>query len=167
MAIYPIRTFPDPVLHLKASPILTFDSDLARLIEDLFETMYEAPGVGLAAPQIGISKRVFVADIGEGPLAMVNPQIVEAEGNWKYEEGCLSVPDRYWQIKRHDYARARGFDVDGAPVMFEGDELMGRVLQHEIDHLDGLLLLSHLGARTKRVALKEMREQSLGIARSR
>jgi len=167
MAIYPIRTFPDPVLHLTAAPVLSFDSDLTRLIEDMFETMYEAPGVGLAAPQIGVAKRVFVADIGEGPFAMVNPVIVETKGTWKYEEGCLSVPDRYWQIKRHDYARAQGFDVDRAPVMFEGDELMGRVLQHEIDHLDGLLLLSHLGARTKRTALKEMREQSLGIARSR
>jgi len=167
MAIYPIRTFPDPVLHLKAAPVLSFDSDLSRLIEDMFETMYEAPGVGLAAPQIGIAKRVFVADVGEGPFAMVNPAIVEAEGKWKYEEGCLSVPDRYWQIKRHDYARAEGFDADGDPVMFEGDELMGRVLQHETDHLDGVLLLSHLGSHTKRIALKELREQSLGTARSR
>jgi len=166
MAIYPIRIFPDPVLNMQAKPILSFDSDLAQLIEDMFETMYEAPGVGLAAPQLGIAKRVFVADIGEGPFAMVNPEIVETHGKWKYEEGCLSVPDRYWHIKRHDYARAQGFDVDGAPVMFEGDELMGRVLQHEIDHLDGLLLLSHLGVRTKKIALKEMREQSLGITRS-
>jgi len=98
---------------------------------------------------------------------MVNPTIVETEGRWKYEEGCLSVPDRYWQIKRHDYARAEGFDGDGKPVTAEGDELMGRVLQHESDHLDGILILSHLGAHTKKIALKEMREQALGIAGSR
>lgn len=167
MAVYPIRTFPDPVLHLTAAPVLSFDADLVRLVDDMFETMYDAPGVGLAAPQIGISKRVFVADVGQGPFAMVNPTIVAAEGKWKYEEGCLSVPDRYWHIKRHDYARAEGFDVAGEMVMYEGDELLGRVLQHEIDHLDGLLLLSHLGSRTKRLALKEMREQSLGLTGSR
>ncbi|NHZ70839.1 MAG: peptide deformylase [Proteobacteria bacterium] len=166
MAIYPIRTFPDPVLHMDAVAVTSFDEDLSRLVDDMFETMYEAPGVGLAAPQIGISKRVFVADIGEGPFVMVNPKIVETAGKWKFEEGCLSVPGHYWQIKRHDFARAEGYDTTGEPVSFEGDELLGRVLQHEIDHLNGLLLLSHLGARTKKIVLKELREASLGIAKS-
>ena len=143
----------------------SFDDDLKRLTDDMLETMYEAPGVGLAAPQIGVSKRVFVADVGEGPFVMVNPTIVDVAGKWKFEEGCLSVPGRYWDIKRPDYARAEGFDLAGDPVMYEGDELIGRVLQHEIDHLAGLLLLSHLGARTKRQALKELREESLRTAR--
>jgi len=165
MAIYSIRTFPDPVLAMKARTVEAFDDDLRRRTDDLFETMYEAPGVGLAAPQIGISKRVFVADIGEGPFLMVNPTIVEVAGKWKFEEGCLSVPGRYWDIKRYDYARAEGFDLDGAPVTYEGYEMMGRVLQHEIDHLAGLLLLSHLGARTKRQVLKELREESLRTPR--
>ena len=165
MAVYPIRTFPDPVLAMKARAVEAFDDDLRRLTDDMFETMYDAPGVGLAAPQIGVSKRVFVADIGGGPFLMVNPSIVEQTGKWKYEEGCLSVPGRYWDIKRYDYARAEGFDLSGNPVMYEGDELMGRVLQHEIDHLSGLLLLSHLGSRTKRQALKELREESLDAQR--
>jgi peptide deformylase len=165
MALYPIRTFPDPVLAMKARTVEAFDDDLKRLTDDLLETMYEAPGVGLAAPQIGVSKRVFVADVGEGPFIMVNPVIVEVSGKWKFEEGCLSVPGRYWDIKRPDYARAEGFDLSGEPVSYEGDELMGRVLQHEIDHLSGFLLLTHLSARTKKQVLKELREESLGAAR--
>jgi len=161
MAIFPIRTFPDPVLAMKAPAITRFDDDLRRLVDDMLETMYEAPGVGLAAPQIGISKRIFVADIGEGPFVMVNPEIVAASGKWKYEEGCLSVPGRYWQIKRPEFARAEGVGLDGEPVANEGDDLMGRVLQHEIDHLDGSLLLNRLNPRMRRQALKELREESL------
>lgn len=165
MAIYPIRTFPDPVLSLRASTVTAFDDDLARLVDDMLATMYEAPGVGLAAPQIGIPKRLFVADIGEGPFAMVNPEIVETSGRWKYEEGCLSVPGRYWTIKRAEHVRAAGTDPSGAPVEYEGDELMGRVLQHEIDHLNGILLLSHLGSRTRKAALADLREESLSQRR--
>lgn len=164
MAIYPIRRFPDPVLAMQAATVTAFDADLARLAEDMLATMYEAPGVGLAAPQIGISKRVFVADIGDGPFVMVNPEIVETSGSWKFEEGCLSVPGRYWNIKRSDHAAAEGFDLDGNPVRYEGDELMGRVLQHEIDHLDGILLLERLSRRTRRAALADLRQESLGPA---
>ncbi|MDJ0792411.1 MAG: peptide deformylase [Acidimicrobiia bacterium] len=162
MAIYPIRTFPDPVLTLKAGTVRTFDDDLQRLVDDMLETMYDAPGVGLAAPQIGISKRVFVADAGDGPFAMVNPEVVETQGKWKFEEGCLSVPGRYWTIKRADFVRAEGLDLDGNPVAYEGDELLGRVLQHEIDHLNGVLLLERLSARTRRAALSDLRSEALG-----
>lgn len=167
MAIYPIRTFPDPVLSMKTSTVTEFDDDLSRLVEDMLDTMYDAPGVGLAAPQIGVSKRIFVADVGEGPLVMVNPSITITEGKWKFEEGCLSVPGKYWMIKRFDYVVAEGVDALGQPVVYEGDELLGRVLQHEIDHLDGMLLLSRLNARTKKQALKELREESLGIGPGR
>ena len=162
MAIYPIRTFPDPVLSLRASDVTSFDDSLQRLVDDMLETMYDAPGVGLAAPQIGISKRVFVADVGDGPFAMINPEIVETSGKWKFEEGCLSVPGRYWTIKRADYVRATGVGIDGEPVSYEGDDLMGRVLLHEIDHLEGVLLLERLGARTRRAALSDLRAESLG-----
>lgn len=162
MPIYPIRTFPDPVLGMKAVTIETFDAELRKLTEDMLETMYEAPGVGLAAPQIGISKRVFVADIGDGPFVMVNPEIVELDGKWKFEEGCLSVPGRYWNIKRSDFAKAVGQDLDGREVTFEGDELMGRVLQHEIDHLNGVLLLEHLPNRVRKTAMAELRAEALG-----
>jgi peptide deformylase len=165
MAVYPIRTFPDPVLRIEAVTVTEFDNDLARLVDDMLETMYEAPGVGLAAPQIGVSKRVFVADVGDGPFAMINPEIVATSGRWKFEEGCLSVPGRYWQISRAGHVRARGLDPDGQPVEYEGDELTGRVLQHEIDHLAGVLLLEHLARRTKRQVLKELREESLGVRR--
>lgn len=164
MAIYPIRTFGDPVLRATAAKVTDDPAILERLIADMIETMYEAPGVGLAAPQIGISKRIFVADAGEGPFAMINPEIVETAGSWTFEEGCLSVPGRYWPIKRPAYAKARGVDIDGNPIEYEGEELMGRVLQHEIDHLSGLLLLERLPRRTKREALRELREEALGIA---
>ncbi|MCL1597658.1 MAG: peptide deformylase [Actinomycetia bacterium] len=148
---------------MKTSDVTAFDDDLDRLIEDLLDTMYDAPGVGLAAPQIGVSKRLFVADVGEGPLVMVNPSIIVTEGKWKFEEGCLSVPGKYWAIKRFDYVVAEGVDATGRSVVYDGDELMGRVLQHEIDHLEGMLLLSRLGPRVKKQALKELREESLGI----
>jgi peptide deformylase len=165
MAIYPIRTFPDPVLTIAAGDVTEFGDALAKLADDMFETMYAAPGVGLAAPQIGVSKRLFVADVGEGPFAMANPEVIEEAGSWKFEEGCLSVPDHYWIIKRRDYVRAIGLDVEGNPVECEGDELLGRVIQHEIDHLDGTLLLSHLGTRARNQALKELREALPGVRR--
>lgn len=163
MPIFPIRTFPDPVLGMRASDVTAFDGDLRRLVDDMLETMYQAPGVGLAAPQIGVSKRVFVADVGDGPFVMANPEIVSLTGKWKFEEGCLSVPGRYWQIKRPEFARAEGLDLDGNFIAFEGDDLMGRVLQHEIDHLDGIVLLAHLSPRVRRQVLKELREESLGV----
>lgn len=157
MAIYPIRVFPDPVLTMPAADATEFDAALAKLVDDMIETMYDAPGVGLAAPQIGISKRVFVADAGDGPFAMVNPTVVETSGKDKSDEGCLSIPGEYWVIKRPDYARAEGFDIEGNPVTYEGVDLMGRVLQHEIDHLNGQLLLSRLSSRVRNQALKELR----------
>jgi len=165
MAIFPIRTFPDPVLRSPAADVTEFDEPLRRLADYMLETMYDAPGVGLAAPQIGISKRIFVADIGNGPFVMCNPEIVATDGSWKSEEGCLSVPDKYWQITRPEYARAVGVGLDGVPVEYEGDDLIGRVLQHEIDHLNGLLLLERLSRRAKKAALKELREEALDVHR--
>lgn len=164
MAIYPIRIFGDPVLRTKAADVTDDPESLERLVADMLETMYEAPGVGLAAPQIGISKRLFVADIGTGPFVMVNPEIVEVSGAWTSDEGCLSVPGYYWPIKRPGYAKARGLDIEGNEVEFEGDELMGRVLQHEIDHLNGMLLLERLSRRDRKQALRDIREDSMGLA---
>jgi peptide deformylase len=163
VAIFPIRTFGDPVLRAAASDVADFDIGLRRLADDMLETMYDAPGVGLAAPQIGVSKRIFVADIGDGPFAVVNPEIVDLQGSWEFDEGCLSVPGRFWEIKRPGYARARGFDVDGRPVEYEGEELMGRVLQHEVDHLGGMLLLERLARRARKQALRELREEALDL----
>jgi peptide deformylase len=158
MPIYPIRVFPDPVLRAATTPVTVFGAELARLVDDMLETMYEAPGVGLAGPQIGISKRLFVADVGDGPFMMANPEIVETSGKWKFEEGCLSVPGRWWEINRPAFARARGFDVDGKVVEYAGDELMGRLLQHETDHLQGMIILDRLPKRLRKEALKELRD---------
>lgn len=150
------------MLRATAVDVADDAESLQRLVDDMLETMYEAPGVGLAAPQIGISKRIFVADVGEGPFVMVNPEIVESAGTWTFDEGCLSVPGYYWPIKRPDYAKAKGFDIHGDPIELEGEELMGRVLQHEIDHLHGMLLLERLSRRAKKQALRDIREHPFG-----
>ncbi len=185
MALYPIRTFGDPVLRTVTAQVDDISSAYERLVDDMIETMYDAPGVGLAAPQIGISKAIFVADIGEGPFTMFNPVVVshrpesdddldavrsdssgdagDAIEEWTYDEGCLSVPGRYWSITRPAFARARGYDIDGNVIESSGDELMGRVLQHEIDHLNGMLLLERLPKRVRKTALKELRRETLGF----
>jgi peptide deformylase len=158
MAIFPIRVYPDPVLRSEATAVELFDDELRRLADDMLETMYEAPGVGLAAPQIGIPKRIFVADVGDGPFVMVNPRIVERSGEWLFEEGCLSIPEHWWEFERPAFARAVGQDLDGSPVEYAGDELLGRVLQHETDHLDGKLLVDRLDRAQRKQALAELRE---------
>ncbi len=163
MAIFPIRTFGDPVLRAEALPVDEITSAVERLVDDLFDTMYDAPGVGLAAPQIGVSRQIFVGDVGEGPFVMINPVIIETSGEWEFDEGCLSVPERFWPIKRFGFARATGLDLSGVEVEYCGDELMGRLLQHEIDHLRGGLLLDHLSSRMRKVALRELREEALGV----
>ncbi len=163
MAIFPIRTFGDAVLRTPAEPVTDFGDALQRLVADMLDTMYDAPGVGLAAPQIGVSKRIFVADAGEGPFVVVNPELVETSGEWEFEEGCLSVPGHFWIVSRPGFARIRGFDEHGEPVEHAGDELLGRVLQHEFDHLQGTLLLERLTRRERKEALRELRDEQLGL----
>ena len=158
MAIFPIRVYPDPVLRTEAATVAVFDDELRRLADDMLETMYDAPGVGLAAPQIGISRRIFVADLGEGPFVMVNPEVAETSGAWTFEEGCLSIPEHWWEFARPSFARMTGQDLDGNPVEFSGEELMGRVLQHETDHLSGTLLIDRLDTAERKRALAELRE---------
>jgi peptide deformylase len=165
MAIFPIRTYGDPVLRTKAANVDVVDDAIRRLVDDMIETMYDAPGVGLAAPQIGISKRVVVFDAGEGPKALINPELLETSGEWTFDEGCLSVPGRFWSIKRAAFARARGLNERGKEVEYAGDELLGRVLQHEIDHLNGMLLIERLDRRSRKQVLKELREEALGLGR--
>jgi len=160
VAIFPIRTFPDPVLRTRAAAVGNIDGGIRRLVDDMLETMYEAPGVGLAAPQIGVSLRVIVFDSGDGPRVMINPVLLETSGKWTFEEGCLSVPERYWPLERASFARATGLDLDGNEVEYAGDELLGRVLQHETDHLEGLLILDRLPRRTRKQALRHIREES-------
>ena len=159
MAVFPIRVYPDPVLRTAAATVDHIDAGIRRLVDDMLETMYQAPGVGLAAPQIGVSLRVIVWDIGEGPHALVNPVMLETSGDWTFDEGCLSVPGRYCPISRPGFARAGGFDLDGREVESTGEELLGRVLQHEIDHREGMLLLERLPRRVRKRALREIRDE--------
>ncbi len=165
MAIYPIRTFGDPVLRLPTKPIVDIDDTVHTLARDMIETMYAAPGVGLAANQIGISRRIAVFDANDelGPRVMINPEIVETAGEFEMDEGCLSVPGRYWEITRPAFARVKALDLDGNEVEYAGDGLLGRVLQHEISHLEGGLLLDALSKRVRKKALKELRDEALGL----
>ena len=164
MAILPIRKFGDPVLRAVSKPVTEIDERIRKLVADMIETMYDAPGVGLAAPQVGVGRRIFVFDIAddEGPRVMINPEMVETSGEWEYDEGCLSVPEYFWPISRPGHAVMRGLDLDGKTVVCAGDDLMGRVLQHELDHLNGILLLERLERGTRKKALKAIREDALG-----
>jgi peptide deformylase len=163
VAPYTIRLFGDPVLKQRASEVENLDGTLARLAEDMITTMYAAPGVGLAAPQVGVQKRLFVYDIGEGPQVIVNPVISESRGEWTFEEGCLSVPELSWPIVRPKEVHLTGVDLDGNEVSVEADELLGRVFQHELDHLDGVLLLEHLDPDQRKEARRILRQRALGL----
>ena len=129
-------------------------------------TMYEAPGVGLAAPQVGVQKRLFVYDLHDekGPRSVVNPKVSETSGEWIYEEGCLSVPGLSWPIVRPKEVHLTGFDLDGNEVSIEADEFEARVYQHELDHLDGVLLIDRLDPDLRKEALRILRARSLGLA---
>lgn len=163
MSTYQIRVFGDPVLKQRATEVTEINGSLARVVDDMVETMYQAPGIGLAAPQVGIQKRFFVFDIddGRGPQTLINPEIVESHGEWTFEEGCLSVPGMYFPIIRPKQVLLRGLDLDGNPLEIEADELLARLFQHELDHLDGTLLLSHLDDDQRKQALRELRRRAL------
>jgi peptide deformylase len=165
MALFPIRRFGDPVLRMPAAPVREIDAGVRKLVTDMIETMYAAPGVGLAAPQIGVPRAVIVFDAqdGEGARVLINPELVESDGDYEYEEGCLSVPGHYWPITRPEYVRARGLDLEGKTVEYFGEGLLGRVLQHEIDHLRGILLIERLEKKVRKQALKSLREEALGL----
>ena len=165
----PIRTLGDPVLKEPAAPVERFDDALTRLSEDMFETMYDAPGVGLAAPQIGLSIRLFVFDEGEEGErgAVANPVLSEMAGDAEEDEGCLSVPGLYYPTRRSAQVRLDGQDLSGRPIALVGEDLLARIFQHETDHLNGLLYLDRLGDTDRRRALAEMRERELSGDRDR
>ena len=155
---YKVRVFGDPVLRKVADEVSEVDGKLVKLVDDMLETMYDEPGIGLAAPQVGVSRRLFVYDIGDGPEVIVNPVISESRGEWVYEEGCLSVPGLYWEIVRPKEIHLTGYDLDGNEISLEADELLSRLFQHELDHLDGVMLVDHLDDETRKAALKLLRE---------
>ena len=156
-----IRLFGDPVLRQRAAEVDDIDGTLARLADDMLVTMYAAPGLGLAAPQVGVQKRLFVYDLQDdtGPHAIVNPTIVEARGEWLHEEGCLSVPGLAFEIVRPKEVHVTGWDIHGNELSIDGDEMLARLLQHEIDHLDGILLLERLDPEQRKQALRELRNR--------
>lgn len=163
MAVKPIRLWGDPVLRTPAEPVVDFDKELRNLVRDLTETMIEAPGAGLAAPQLGVSLRVFTYDVDDRIGHLVNPELSfpddeEQDG----PEGCLSFPGLTVDCKRHLHAVARGLNMYGDPVVLEGTDVMARCVQHEADHLDGILFIDRLDKETKKAAMKAIREAEWG-----
>jgi len=151
---YEIRLFGDSVLRQTAAEITDIDGRIARMAHDMVPAMYSAEGIGLAAPQVGIQKRLFVYDIGEGPRVLVNPEIAESSGEWGYLEGCLSMPGLSFEIVRPKEVLLVGYDLDGTEMSIEADEILARLFQHELDHLDGVLLIDHLEKAERKHALK-------------
>jgi peptide deformylase len=163
MSSYSVRTYGDPVLKQAAREVDKVDGALVRLVDDMVDTMYDAVGVGLAAPQVGVQKRLFVYDIGDGPEVMINPTIVETDGEWYFEEGCLSIPELRLGIVRPMTVHIQGYDLDGKELAIEADEFLGRVFQHEVDHLDGVLMVERLDDDLRKQALRVLRDRSLGF----
>src|SRR4051794_22613981 len=158
MPIQPIRLFGDPVLRRKAEPVTDFDKELRRLVEDLTDTMLGAPGAGLAAPQIGVGLRVFTWNVDGEVGHLVNPALDLSEDSQDGAEGCLSIPGVTIDCRRAMSVVAKGFDVYGEPVVIEGSQLLARALQHETDHLDGVLFLDRLDAERRKLAMRAIRE---------
>ncbi len=163
MAVQPIRLLGDPVLRTPAESVTSYDKELRKLVKDLRETMRDAGGAGLAAPQIGVGLRVFTYDVQENEGHLVNPMILEASDDEdEAEEGCLSVPGLAYPLKRAHRVLASGFTVHGEPVTIEGSEVLARCLQHETDHLDGVIFIDRLDPATRKRAMKEIREAEWG-----
>jgi peptide deformylase len=173
MAQLQILEFPDPRLRLRAQPVTQVDTALRTLIDDMFETMYAAPGIGLAATQVNVAKRVLVIDLSENhdqPLALINPEVLERSGVEETEEGCLSVPGYFDKVTRAEKIRVRALDRDGKQIEFDADGLLAVCIQHEIDHLDGKLFVDYLSelkrTRIRKKLEKERKERGPGSARS-
>jgi len=158
VAVQPIRLFGDPVLRSRATAVTTFDKELQRLVQDLTDTMLEAPGAGLAAPQIGVGLRVFTWYVDDELGHLVNPTLELSEEVQDGLEGCLSLPELTYECKRAMSVVAHGFDMYGEPVTIQGSELLARAIQHETDHLDGILFIDKLDSEVRKLAMKEIRE---------
>ena len=139
MAVLEVLRFPDERLRTVARSVVSFDSTIHQIIDDMFETMYEANGVGLAAPQVGIRKRLVVIDCGDDPIVLINPVVLETSGSQTGQEGCLSVPGKVGIVTRPSYAKVKALNEDMEEIIVEGEELLARCLLHEIDHLDGVM----------------------------
>ncbi len=159
MALLHILHYPDPRLRVKAAPVDQVDEAVRRLVDDMFETMYDAPGIGLAAPQVNVARRIIVLDVSEKrdePLALINPEILHQEEREKMEEGCLSVPGIYEMVERAARIRVRALDPHGRPLEMEAEGLQAVCIQHEIDHLDGRLFVDYLTEMKRRRIRKKL-----------
>ncbi len=161
--IHEIVKYPDPILNKAGEPITVFDEDLRKLVEEMFASMYEAHGIGLAAPQIGLSKRLTVIDVSfkknpEDKLVLINPEIIEREGEQYEEEGCLSLPDIRDKVRRAAKVKVRAQNAKGEWFEIEGEELLARAFQHEIDHLDGVLFIERLSRLKKDLTVRKIKK---------
>ena len=161
--IHEVVKWPDPVLAKRGAEVTEFDGALATLVEEMFESMYAAQGIGLAAPQIAISKRITVIDVSFGKeekdkIALINPEIVHAEGKQVEEEGCLSLPEIREKVTRAERVKVKAQNVKGEWFEVEGDELLARALQHEIDHLDGILFIDRVSRLKRELVLRKIRK---------
>ena len=162
MSLRMILVAPDPVLKAKSKPVETVDAEVRQMMDDMLETMYDAPGIGLAAPQIGVSRRVIVLDIAredepKAPLCMANPELVwVSDDDATYEEGCLSVPEHYAEVARPAHIRVTYLDRDGKKQELEAEGLLATVIQHEMDHLDGVLFIDHLSSLKRNMILRKL-----------
>lgn len=161
MALRQILHFPDPRLRKKAQPITEVTNEIRQLADDMLETMYAAPGIGLAATQINVQQRIVVIDISQDqtePYVFINPEIIEQQGEREYEEGCLSVPESYEVVSRADTVRVKALDKEGQPFELDAEDLLATCIQHEIDHLDGKLFVDYLSS-LKRQRIKKRLEK--------
>ena len=162
MAVLPIVQYPDPVLRQVCAPVLEFDQDLEELVADMVETMYDAPGIGLAAPQIGVTKRVAVIDLAVGEetdelIVVINPEIIASDGKAADTEGCLSIQDLSEKVTRPEFVTLRAVNLAGETYEVEADGLLARAIQHELDHLDGVLFIDHLKGLRRERAKRRLR----------
>jgi peptide deformylase len=164
VATYEIRQFGDPVLKQRAKDVDDVDGALARTVEAMYDTMFKAEGGGLAAPQVGIGRRFFVYKTDEGPRVAINPEIVEEQGEVEWTEGCLSIPGVGFDIVRPEIVTLKAYDLDGNEVLIEAGDYEGRMFQHEIDHLDGILAIDRLDPDERKKALRQLRERQVELA---
>ncbi len=162
MSLLKIVEFPDPRLRTKAQPVSVFDAGLRQLVADMLETMYDAPGIGLAATQVDVHIQLLVLDVSEekdAPMTIINPRIVWREGSQTYQEGCLSVPGIFADVDRADRIRVEAQDVDGKPFVIEADGLLAVCIQHEMDHLAGKLFVDYLSPLKRELVRKKLEKQ--------
>ena len=159
---YEIRTFGDPVLKAVAEEVENIDGKIIRLTQNMLQAMYKAPGLGLAAPQIGVQKQIFVYDIDGEPITLLNPKIVESSGEWVYDEGCLSIPGLYVEMLRPKEVLLEAVDLNGNTIQVEADELLARLFQHELDHLNGVLMFDRMTPDQRDEAMREYKRIAEG-----